>query len=399
MGRIKRAECIGDCFANHLRVAQGQPNVLVVFRFLIMVMTNQMFADLFARHIGREKRRPGFFGINDCVKALITHAQMEMFDGGRLDHVVVKFNVNRRSGPLIDRLETIHGRLCAGRPILDVIADIPIVGFDRLSVVIRESDVIAIDFNILNIRLVARLIIGFIFIGRHFPGFRHCGKRFIQRSVQRKRICGLPIARPIRKGSVLNLIVFKGRNLFAVVVIMLGFLHAFHNFLLLDFDAGEHGNRFQIGVLRGFQHIVHPAVGFAADVNEQVAGRNLGDIRCGRLVVVQVNAVIQQERQFNIIRMCAQNLAHPVVLRKGCADDAQFILRKCGSGHHGDQRQKRGKNLFHRIFTSNVVFGYDKKDICQQSQYPICASQASKNAQRGSRNKPIHIWRFGSDLR
>ena len=180
---------------------------------------------------------------------------------------------------------------------------------------------------------------------------------------------------------------------------MLGFLHAFHNFLFLGFDAGEHGNRFQIGVLRGFQHIVHPAVGFAADVNEQVAGRNLGDIRCGRLIVVQVNAVIQQERQFNIIRMCAQNLAHPVVLRKGCADDAQFILRKRGSGHHGDQRQKRGKNLFHRIFTSNVVFGYDKKDICQQSQYPICASRASKNAQRGTRNKPIHIWRFGSDLR
>ena len=253
---------------------------------------------------------------------------------------------------------------------------------------------ITIDFNILNIRLVARLVIGFIFICRHFPGFRHCGKRFIQRSVQRKRICGLPIARPIRKGSVLNLIVFKGRNLFAVVVVMLGFLHAFHNFFFLGFDAGEHGNRFQIGVLRSFQHIVHPAVGFAADVNEQVAGRNLGDIRCGRLIVVQVNAVIQQERQFNIIRMCAQNLAHPVVLRKGCADDAQFILRKCGSGHHGDQRQKRGKNLFHRIFTSNIVFGVRQKGYLPTIAISyLCRSSFKKRAKGFTKQTDSH-WAF-----
>ena len=51
-----------------------------------------------------------FFGIDDRVKALVAHPDVEMLSGGRFDHMVVKLDVDRRTGILVRRLEAVHGR-------------------------------------------------------------------------------------------------------------------------------------------------------------------------------------------------------------------------------------------------------------------------------------------------
>ena len=112
----------------------------------------------------------------------------------------------------------------------------------------------------------------------------------------------------------------------------------------------KHGNRLQVRVLRRRQRIVHPAVGFAADVDEQVALGNLDDVTGSGLVVMQVDAIVQQKGQFNVVYVVAENLAHPIILGKGGADDAErlFALRKGGrKGKYKQAGHQHGNNLFH----------------------------------------------------
>ena len=276
--------------------------MLVVF-VLVVVMPFHVFADLFAGHISREEGRPGVFGIDDRVEALVAHPDVEVFGGGRFDHVVVELNVDRRAGILVLRLKAIHGRLRAGRPVLNVIADILVVRADLLAIFVGELDVVTLNIDVGNVRFVAVLIVGLVFFGGHFAFLCHRCKRIIQRSVQHKGIGRLPVARPIRQASVLNLVIFKGGDFLAVVMVVICFLHTLDHFFCLDAVAKDIQQVDDFHVLVGgiFQSIVHPAVGLAAHIDEQVTVGDFDNVIGSGLIAVQVNAVIKQHRDFGVI--------------------------------------------------------------------------------------------------
>ena len=198
-------------------------------------------------------------------------------------------------------------------------------------------------------------------------------------------------ARPVRQASVLNLIVFKGGDFLAVVMvaIVLCFLHTLDHFFGFDAVAKDLQQIDDLHILVGgiFQSIVHPAVGFAAHIDEQVAVGNFNNIISSWLIAVQVNAVVQQHGQLVVFRLIAQHLAHPVVFREDRGDDLERFLRRflgcrfgiyvriCGciwlrfgicivvyllgraAGKNACQhqkRQKQRKNLFHKINTSGL---------------------------------------------
>ena len=81
-----------------------------------------------------------------------------------------------------------------------------------------------------------------------------------------------------------------------------------------------------ISLLAAFlQDVIHPFIGLAAHIDEQVAVGNLDDvIRCG-LVAVQVNTVVQQHGQVGALGLVAENFSDPVVFWENGGDNAQFI--------------------------------------------------------------------------
>ena len=129
--------------------------MLVLFAFfalvlfvLVVVMPLHVLADLFAGHASREEGRPGVFGIDDRVKALVAHPDVEVLGGGRFDHVVVEFDVDRCAGGSVYRFKAVHGCLRAGRPVLNVIADILVVRADLLAIFVGELDVVALNIDV-----------------------------------------------------------------------------------------------------------------------------------------------------------------------------------------------------------------------------------------------------------
>ena len=73
-------------------------------------------------------------------------------------------------------------------------------------------------------------------------------------------------------------------------------LHTLDMFFFLDLVT-EHihqVNDLLVGVGRFFQGVVHPLVGLAADVEEEVAVGDLGDVVGGGLVAVQIHTVVQK---------------------------------------------------------------------------------------------------------
>ena len=270
--------------------------MFVSFLLMLVVMPLHVLADLLTGHISGEEGRPGVFRINDGVKALIAHPDVEVFGGGRLDHVVVELDIDRRTGGSIYCFKAIHGRLGTGRPVLNVIADILIVRADLFAVLIGELNMVALDINVGNVRFVAVLIVGLVLVGCHLAFLCHRGKRVIQRSVQRKGIGRLPVARPVGQASVLNLVVFKGGNFLAVVVGMFRFLHTLNGLFCFHGIAQHLQQVDDLHILVGsiFQDALHPAVRLTAHMDEEVAVGNLDDVIRRGLVAVQVNAVVQQ---------------------------------------------------------------------------------------------------------
>lgn len=52
-------------------------------------------------------------------RSSLSHPDVEVFGGGRFDHVVIELHVDRRAGILVPPPKAIHGRLRAGgRPVL-----------------------------------------------------------------------------------------------------------------------------------------------------------------------------------------------------------------------------------------------------------------------------------------
>ena len=124
------------------------------------------------------------------------------------------------------------------------------------------------------------MIVGLILIDGHLAFLCHRCKGIVQRSVQRKGVGRLPTARPVGQASVLNLMIFKGGNLLAVVMGVLCFLHPL-NGLLRFYGITQHLQQvddFYILIVGVFQDALHPAVRLTAHMDEEVAVGNLDDV-------------------------------------------------------------------------------------------------------------------------
>ena len=143
---------------------------------------------------------------------------------------------------------------------------------------------------------------------------------------------------------------------------MVTFLHALHGFFLTGFHAGKQGKSVQGRGLRRGQHILNPFVGFAAHVDEQIAGGNAGNIRSSGLIAVQVYATVQQQGQLHAGVFLSQNCTRPVVLREGGTHDLQgtvaFGQARAGKNERGQAGQHHQKQLFkHRIHLVMLFLG------------------------------------------
>ena len=95
-------------------------------------------------------------------------------------------------------------------------------------------------------------------------------------------------------------------------------LHALDEFLLHDGVAKGIHEVYDLHIgIRGFsQGVVHPLVGLAADVDEEIAGGDLHNVIYCRLVAVQIYAAVKQHRELGAGRVAAEDLTDPVVQRE-----------------------------------------------------------------------------------
>ena len=128
------------------------------------------------------------------------------------------------------------------------------------------------------------------------------------------------------------------RLIFVLGFFLLG-LHAFHDFFLFYLLAQHIQQVNDLHILIGgfLQGIFHPAIRLTADINEQIAVRDFDNIVCGRLVAVQIHAIVQQHGKLGVIGFIAEDFAHPVILREDGRDDFQGLIvtlrcRRCRNG-------------------------------------------------------------------
>ena len=70
------------------------------------------------------------------------------------------------------------------------------------------------------------------------------------------------------------------------------------------------------------ERILHPTVGFAADINEDVASCNFHNVFRSGLIAVKVNTVAEKQGRFNILRRILHDLPYPVILWKNRSHNA-----------------------------------------------------------------------------
>ena len=151
-----------------------------------------------------------------------------------------------------------------------------------------------------------------------------------------------------------------------VVVIMLFFLHAFHDLLFL----GRISQRFQqidhhhIRIDGFLQRIRHPGIGFSSHIDKQITGRDLHNILGCWLITVQVDPVVQKHGHLRSGRIFPQNIHHPVILRKDRGDDLRCVFSRiyrktCTKNTRHDHGASQ--NLFpdlHHSISSVFTFSY-----------------------------------------
>ena len=111
------------------------------------------------------------------------------------------------------------------------------------------------------------------------------------------------------------------------------------------------------------QSILHPFVGLAAYIDKQVAIWDFNNIISGRLIAVQVNAVIQQHCDFCVISLVTKDFPNPVIFRKNGGDNAQFIsligiILLSAAGKSADKHEKRKQQrsyLFHDYIYLRII--------------------------------------------
>ena len=75
---IKLLQSVGNRGDQRFGVLQGQPDMLVSFLLVVVAVALHVLAEIFTGHISWEEGRPRLFRINDSVKALVAHSDVEM---------------------------------------------------------------------------------------------------------------------------------------------------------------------------------------------------------------------------------------------------------------------------------------------------------------------------------
>ena len=118
---------------------------------------------------------------------------------------------------------------------------------------------------------------------------------FVQIAVQQKGVQGLPRTGEIREGAILDVILCE-LFIVAVTVVVAVLLHPFND-LLRFHGIAQHLQQvddLHLLVDGVFQDVLHPFIGLAAHIDEEVAIGNLDDVIRRGLIAVQVNTVVQQ---------------------------------------------------------------------------------------------------------
>ena len=122
---------------------------------------------------------------------------------------------------MIAELDVTGGRIVAGRLLKDEThATIALfIGQDLVSVGLVDSrdnfiaamknDRVSLDLDAVHVRFVTDRVIGLVFIGTLVPVLGFVGHHLVERSVLQQRVDRLPVAAPIRKRAVFDLVVVE----------------------------------------------------------------------------------------------------------------------------------------------------------------------------------------------
>ncbi len=95
---------------------------------------------------------------------------------------------------------------------------------------------------------------------------------------------------------------------------------------------------------------------------------------------MQVNAVIEQQGQINVVYAVAKDLAHPIVLGKGGADDAKLLFALRKGNRKGKRKQaghQNGNDSFHEYSPHQLVFWHNKAGhLLKKMQIPLIAGDS-----------------------
>ena len=119
--------------------------------------------------------------------------------------------------------------------------------------------------------------------------------------------------------------------LFFIILFMIVFVfHAFNDLFRDGIFAKKFQEVYDLHILVGFYKcILDPFVRFAPDKHENIACGDLYDILRSRLEAVHINAVIQKQRQLDIIDVAARDLLYPVVFGEDRRDDLELAVIIC----------------------------------------------------------------------
>ena len=352
-----------------------------------MVMPHQLVKDvLYGKRI-LHKKRIGL-GAHQGIEAVVAKVDMEMLRLARLVTVVVELHIFGRIGT--GRFELIADAADLALVIpLRLITGIGVFSGNGFPVCISEGDVVSFSRYLLGIALPCGLIllqIGVLCGRAVLVLLRPVLAEFVQIAVQQKGVQGLPRTGEIREGAILDVILCE-LFIVAVTVVVALLLHPLDG-LLRFHGIAQHLQQvddLHLLVDGVFQDVLHPAVGLAAHIDEEVAVGDLDDvIRCG-LVAVQVNTVVQQHGQIGALSFVSENFSDPVILRENGGDNAQFVgialARLCvvlfaAAGKQADrhgQRKNQGDNFLHSIDKTSELLKNRRKNTraAAKPQEPI----------------------------
>ena len=241
--------------------------MLVIFFFRVF---QHILLDFITAHIHRIVSRPILHFLRECIEAFIAEINVKMFRFARSNAMITELYILRRISITIGCLEEISYASAARFIVINLVALI-LIGSLCLNTVFHKTHrvIFGIDCNFGNIRFITRFVIGTVFFRRFVPVFCFTFHHFVQNTLLKIRINRLPLAIPIGQVSILHIAIGK-----AGISVMMSFLrlHTGHCFLCLNsvFQHIKQIDNFHIFVGGFFQGVFHPAIRFAANIEEQV---------------------------------------------------------------------------------------------------------------------------------